>query len=262
MNAGISPEPAVLLEIHGHVGLVLLNRPDHRNALCADLVEGVLAALEESRAKGARAIVIGSRGTAFCAGADIHEALHSGWLLQDAGASGRATPLDLFQALEADDRPVIAAVNGLALGGGVELVLSCDLALASEAAKFALPEISLGVIPNTGIARLPQIVGQRKALELMLMRRRIDAREAHALGLVNDVCAAEALTERAIAMADAICSACPPGAIAAVKHGVRGESDWPRIRALLATMREPEWREGFSSFFEKRSPDYSRFWSA
>ena len=252
---------AVLFEQRGHVGLVLLNQPARRNALCAALVEGVLGALQRSRDTGARSIVICSRGPAFCAGADVNEALQSGWLLAEGGAGGRATPLDLFQGLEQDDRPIIAAVNGLALGGGVELLLACDLAVASESARLALPEVALGVIPNTGIARLPQIVGQRKALELMLTRRRIDAGEALALGLINEVVPADDLETRAVALAASIVDACPPGAVAAVKHGVRGGSDWPRIRALLSTMREPEWREGFSAFADKRQPDYQRFWN-
>lgn len=261
MTRDPSAEPAVLFEPHGHVGLVVLNQPARRNALCAELVEGVLAALQRSRAAGARAIVIGSRGPAFCAGADVNEALQSGWLLAEGGSGGRATPLDLFQALEQEDRPVIAAVNGLALGGGVELLLACDLAVAAESARFALPEVALGVIPNTAIARLPQIVGQRKALELMLTRRRIDAQEALALGLVNEVVVAPELEARAVALAASIAEACPPGAIAAVKHGVKGGSDWPHIRAMLSAMREPEWREGFSAFAGKRQPDYGRFWS-
>lgn len=261
MASDMSAEPAVLFEQHSHVGLILLNQPARRNALCAALVEGVLEALKRSRTDGARAIVICSRGPAFCAGADVNEALQSGWLLADGGATGRATPLDLFEALEQDDRPIIAAVNGLALGGGVELLLACDLALACQSARLALPEVALGVIPNTGIARLPQIVGQRKALELMLTRRRIDAGEALALGLLNEVVAAQELEARAVALAASVVNACPPGAIAAVKHGVKGGSDWPRIRAMLSTMREPEWREGFSAFAEKRQPDYGRFWN-
>lgn len=260
MTTDNSSSAPVFFEQHGFVGVIQLNQHGRRNALCADLVEGILDALEESKKTNTRAIVLTSTGKAFCAGADMNEALQSGWLIEGGPPSQRKTPLDLFQTLEADGRPIIAAVNGLALGGGVELVLACDLAIAADTAKFALPEISLGVIPNTAMARLPYIVGQRKALELILTRRRFDAAEAKEWGLISDIVAEADLTARAIALADSICAACPPGAIAAVKHGVKPGPDWSGIRSLLSGMREEEWREGFSAFSNKQIPDYERFW--
>jgi enoyl-CoA hydratase/carnithine racemase len=261
MESDLDSAEPVLFEKHGFVGVIYLNQLAHRNALCADLVEGVLAALEESRKTNSRAIVLTSTGKAFCAGADMNEALESGWLVEGGPPPSRKTPFDLFEALEADSRPIIAAVNGLALGGGVELVLACDLAIATDTAKFALPEISLGVIPNTAMARLPYLVGQRKALELILTRRRFDAAEAKDWGLISEVLAPEDLTARAIALAESICAACPPGAIAAVKQGMKSGPGWPQIKAMLSGMREEEWREGFSAFSNKHTPDYERFWN-
>ncbi len=149
----------VTLERRGTVAVISLNDATRRNALSVGILSGVLNALTESRRDGMRAVVLASTQTAFCAGADIREMLDSGWLEagpRDGGAP--PTPLDLFAALEAETRPVLAAVDGLALGGGVELVLSCDMALAGTKASFALPEIGLGVIPNTAMARLPGLM--------------------------------------------------------------------------------------------------------
>lgn len=255
----------VTLERRGQVGVILLNDAARRNALSLAIVAGVLDALRESRRAGMRAVVLASSQAAFCAGADIREMLEAGWLEaggREPGSSGDQppTPLDLFAALEAEPRPVLAAVDGLALGGGVELVLSCDLVLAGSKASFALPEIGLGVIPNTAIARLPEIVGSRVALDLMLTRRRIDAAEAFRVGLVSQLVEGEPLLDRAIAAAAAIVESAPPTAIATVKRGVARGRGWAEIGALLATMDRAEWEEGFSAFLAKRKPDYSRFW--
>lgn len=253
----------VTLERHGAVAVIVLDDAARRNALSTGLVSGVLDALVQSRRDGMRVVVFASRQPAFCAGADIREMLETGWL--ETGPRDPAappTPLDLFAALEAETRPVLAAVDGLALGGGVELLLCCDLVIATARASFALPEISLGVIPNTAMARLPGIVGPRAALDLILTRRRFDAAEAVRLGLVSQVVEQSDLLDKAVRLAEAIVTGAPPGAIAAVKRGLDRGPDWPAITALLGTMRREEWTEGFSAFLEKRRPDYDRFWSA
>jgi enoyl-CoA hydratase/carnithine racemase len=251
----------VTLERRGDVGVILLNDAARRNALSVKIVTDILDALTESRKAGMRAVVIASSQPAFCAGADIREMLEVGWLEAKGGDAGATlSPPDLFQALEAETRPVIAAVDGLALGGGVELVLSCDLALAGAKARFALPEIGLGVIPSTAIARLPELVGSRVALELMLTRRRIDAAEALRIGLINQVVEDEAVLGRAVALAESIVEGAPPDAVAAVKRGVGRGRDWNAIHTLLATMARAEWEEGLSAFLDKRKPDYARFW--
>jgi enoyl-CoA hydratase/carnithine racemase len=153
-------------------------------------------------------------------------------------------------------------VNGLALGGGVEMVLASDLVLASENARFAMPEIGLGVLPRTALARLSEIVGRRNALELILTRRRLSADEAHTLGLINRVVPSTELLDAALEMANDIAT-CPPGAIAAVKKnlGRLQPEDWSGLDAVLGDMDPDEWKEGFSAFVEKRPPDYGPFWS-
>jgi enoyl-CoA hydratase/carnithine racemase len=260
-RADAGSAPLVVYEQQGHVGLIRLNDAHRHNALCTAIAGGVIEALQRSRATQARAIVIGSTQAAFCAGADIKEMLEADWLRRTS-PGGAPTPLDMFEAIERDGRPVIAAVNGLALGGGVELVLACDLAIAADTARFALPETGLGVIPNTAMARLPRLIGPRAALELMWTRRRLDAREAHALGIVNHVVPLDDLLDRAVEMAGSIVAGAPPAAIAAVKRGVRKGADWPTIWRSQGMLDEAEWQEGFGAFLQKRPPDYARFWES
>jgi len=133
--------------------------------------------------------------------------------------------------------------------------------LASDKARFALPELGLGLLPRTALARLPEIVGRRKALELILTRRRLTADEAVALGLVNQKVESAGLLEAAIKLAEEIIGA-PPAAIAAVKRnlGRVPPGDWEAIHALLAQLDPAEWREGLTAFSEKRPADFERFW--
>jgi len=248
----------VQFSLRGHVGLLTMCDAEHFNALSPPQVRAMLDALNESKA--ARALVIASSAKHFCAGADIKEFL-KGELLDPNRPAPVTSPVNLFRALTDDPRPVIAAVDGLAMGGGVELTVSCDLVLASEKARFALPELGLGLVPRTALARLPEIIGRRKALELILTRRRLSADEAVAIGLVNQRVDSTGLLDAAVKMAQEIIAA-PPGAIAAVKRtlGRVPAGDWAGIHALLAHLDPAEWREGLTAFAEKRTPDFEPFW--
>jgi enoyl-CoA hydratase/carnithine racemase len=240
----------------GHVGVLMMGDTEHFNALSPPQVQAMLDALSQSKA--ARALVIASSAKHFCAGADIKEFL-KGELLDPNRPAPATSPVNLFRALIDDPRPVIAAVDGLAMGGGVELTVSCDIVLASEKARFALPELGLGLVPRTALARLPEIIGRRKALELILTRRRVTADEAVALGLVNQK--VDNPLEAALKLAEEVITA-PPGAIAAVKRtlGRVPAGDWAGIHGLLANLDPAEWREGLMAFAEKRTPDFERFW--
>ena len=253
-------EQLVATERRGHVLVVWLADAARRNALSSSLVAQTLAVLQSSRSEGVRALVIGSRQKAFCAGADIGDMLSSGWLEAVPGAQAGPTPPQLFEAIEADERPVLAAVDGAALGGGVELCLACDLVYAAPPAWFMFPELGLGVLPNTALARLPALVGARAAAELILTRRRIDAAEALRLGLLNEVVDCASAVERAVAVAEGLVEHTPPTALAAAKRHLRRAPDWRLIHAMLADMDAAEWREGTTAFVEKRAPDYQRFW--
>lgn len=248
----------VAFSLRGRVGVLTMQDTEHFNALSPPQVGAFLAALKQSGE--ARALVIVSAAKHFCAGADIKEFL-KGELLDPHRPAPDASPVNLFRALIEDPRPVIAAVDGLAMGGGVELTLSCDLVLVTDKARFALPELGLGLIPRTALARLPEIVGRRKALELILTRRRLTADEAIALGLANQKIPGGELLEAAVALAEEIVTA-PPSAIAAVKRnlGRVPPGDWNAIHALLAHLDPAEWREGLTAFAEKRAPDFERFW--
>jgi enoyl-CoA hydratase/carnithine racemase len=246
----------VQFSMRGPVGVLTMQDTEHFNALSPPQVRAMLEAIEESRRQKARALVIVSAAKHFCAGADIKEFL-KGELLDPNRPAPETSPVNLFRALIDDPRPVIAAVDGLAMGGGVELTVSCDLVLASDKARFGLPELGLGLVPRTALARLPEIIGRRKALELILTRRRITAEEALALGLVNRILDSAGLAEAAVKLAEEIVTA-PPHAIAAVKRnlGRVPPGNWDSIHALLADLDPAEWREGLTAFSEKRPPKF------
>jgi enoyl-CoA hydratase/carnithine racemase len=170
--------------MHGHVGVLTMQHHEQHNALGPLQVKAFLAAHSQSLTQKARALVITSSDKHFCAGADINEFL-KGQLLNPQAPVSEYAPMVLFKTLIDDSRPIIAAVNGAALGGGVELVLCSDMVLATPAAKFGMPEISLGILPRTATVRLSEIIGRRRALEMILTRRRVDANEALTWGLIN-----------------------------------------------------------------------------
>lgn len=250
----------VRVERRGHVALIWMVDSARRNALSVPLVTQLMTALTLSRDAGARAVVIASREKAFCAGADIRDMLDSGWLEACPGDAG-ITPPDLFEAIERDGRPIIAAVDGAAIGGGVELCLACDLVVASSASSFILPELGLGVLPNTALARLPHVIGARAAARLILSTAKVDAAEAFRLGLVSEIAEGPSAVDRAVALGQNIVDRMPPTAFAAAKRNLRQGPDWPAIRSMLAEMNSAEWREGTTAFIEKRRPDYDPFWN-
>ncbi|HUF27339.1 MAG TPA: enoyl-CoA hydratase-related protein, partial [Gemmatimonadaceae bacterium] len=169
------------------IAVVTVNRPDKLNALNDETVRALDVAFRELAADdGVRGVIVTGAGEkAFVAGADIGELAKMG-PLDGVRVSRRGQ--DTFAVLERMPKPVLAAVNGFALGGGLELALACHLRIASPNAKFGLPEVKLGIIPGYGgTVRLPRIVGRGRALELILTGEMIDATEAHRIGLVNRI---------------------------------------------------------------------------
>jgi enoyl-CoA hydratase/carnithine racemase len=245
--------------LDGDLAVVFLNDVPRRNALSAELVADLLAVFDEPSLKAARAVIIGAHGPAFCAGADITGLLANGWMEADGG---RCNPLRVFERLSQHPRPVIAAVTGAAFGGGFELMLSCDLALAGSDAVFALPEAAHGVLPNTGLAVLGAMIGRRRAYELAVTGRRLSAREAEQLGLVNGVVPAAAVLEAAKALARQIVGSAAPGALGGIKQALATHAplDWSAVQASLAALPREQWQEGLGAFVARRAPDYERFW--
>lgn len=244
-------------ETRDGIALLALDDVERRNILSRALVTELKSAFDV--ALDQRAVVITAQGRYFCGGANISDLLEAGWM---EGRSEGPDPIDVFEAVESAPRLVIAAVNGPALGGGCELTLCCDLVIASQSATFAMPEVGHGVIPNTGLAKLIQMIGVRSATELVMTGRQVSAAEALKLGLVNMVVPNGMEVNCALELARSITANAPPGAIAAVKTGLRRQTmtQWQAVRDSLADTSPEEWREGLGAFLEKRKPDYSRFW--
>ena len=195
----------VELEKQGHVGILTVNRPEALNALNSQVLADLGAAVDAVEAdQEIYVVILTGAGRSFVAGADIGEMKgFSSIEGKKFGVHGG----EVFLKLENMSKPVIAAVNGFALGGGCELAMSCDIRLASEKAKFGQPEVGLGITPGFGgTQRLPRIVGIGRAMELILTAKTISAAEAKEIGLVNEVYAPEELMDKALELANAICA--------------------------------------------------------
>lgn len=191
-------ELLVAVEIEQEVALVTLERPDALNALSTELRQQLVSALQSLDANsGVRAIVLTGSGRAFCAGLDFAELQASGDDVAQNGIVGR----ELLAALDALKTPLIAAVNGFAITGGLELVLRCDVILASTAAVFADTHAKVGIVPAWGASQiLPRLIGPYRAKEMSLSGRKIDAQQAYEWGLVNRVLEPQDLLEGACAL--------------------------------------------------------------
>jgi enoyl-CoA hydratase len=254
----------VLLDRDGHVAVVTINRPQKLNALddptIAEL-DGCIASLADDDAVGA-IVLTGAGEKAFVAGADIQGLSRQGVLDgRDNARTGQALTL----RIEESPKPVLAAINGFALGGGLELALACDLRFCSTNSKLGLPEVGLGIIPGYGgTQRLPRLLGQGLALQLILTGDPITAEEAHRIGLVNGVFAPAELLPAVKAVAARIVSR-GPLAVALAKQAVRRGAGLPLHDALELeadlfgiVSSSPEMKEGMAAFLEKRKPGWQR----
>jgi len=243
------------------VALVSIDRQEALNALSFAVLEQIAAALEELDARpGCRAIVLTGAGErAFAAGADIRELA-----VQTPVTLARGGDFDRWDRIDRIRKPVIAAVRGVALGGGCELAMACDLIVAGESAQFGQPEIKLGVMPGAGgTQRLTRAIGRAKAMELILTGRSIGAREAEGLGLVTAVVPDEATIQAALELGARI-AAMPPVAVAAAKAAVRRAEEvplseglrWERQTFFLLFATEDQ-TEGMAAFVEKRPPKWN-----
>jgi enoyl-CoA hydratase len=251
----------VALSVSDRIATITINRPDKLNALNAEVIRRLGEIMDEIESRNdVGGILLTGAGRAFVAGADIGE-------LADADAvSGRALAArgqSVFRKFEVSRRPVIAAVNGFALGGGCELAMACHVRIASEAAKFGQPEVKLGLCPGYGgTQRLPRLVGRGRALQLLLTGEMIDAQEALRIGLVNSVVPAEELLPTAermlrdmLANAPLALAACiesvDVGLEAGQDAGLAHEAAHFGLLAASADMKE-----GTAAFLEKRAPKF------
>ncbi|MFT4840544.1 MAG: enoyl-CoA hydratase [Planctomycetota bacterium] len=254
----------VLLERDGYLAIVTVNRPSKLNALDLQTIaelDAAFAAIDVDDSVGA-VIVTGAGEKAFVAGADITELQQQGVLDGTANARrGQALTL----RMENCSKPVLAAVNGFALGGGLELALACDVRFASSTAKLGLPEVSLGIVPGYGgTQRLPRLVGTGNALHLILQGDAIDAQEALRIGLVNGVFEPAELMDKVKAVANRMVSR-GPTALSLAKQAVRRGAQMPMADALALEAdlfgmisSTDEMKEGMTAFLEKRKPSWLR----
>ena len=251
----------VKIDKRDNVYILTINRPEALNALneevLTDLNEAIDIVIGDETA---RAVIITGEGRAFVAGADIGA---QAVLDIEGGRKWGQNGSALFRKIEKMDIPVIAAVNGFALGGGCELALACDLITASTKAKFGQPEVGLGIIPGfSGTQRLPRRIGIAKAKELIYTGRMIKAEEAEKIGLVNQVSEPETLISDALALAAEITKNAPLAvkyAKAAVSRGMEVDIDnGIAVENELFAMcfgREDQ-KEGMHAFIEKRQADF------
>ena len=254
----------VLFEKRGRIGIITLNRPEARNAVNGDVASGVEAALDAIEADDDIWVGIVTANTAgqekpvFCAGADL-KAINSG------NAGGLSTKRGGFAGIAYRERrkPIIVAVDGLATAGGCEIVLSCDLVVASNRSSFGLAEVKRNLIAGAGgLFRLPRAIGRGAALEIILTGEPLAAQRAYELGLVNHVVAPDQVMPKALEIAERICAAAPLAVWASRKVVLASayEDDETLINMTNAEfgaiMASEDTKEGLTAFIEKRLPNW------
>lgn len=249
----------IITEQRGRVALVTLNRPRVKNALTLGMVEELATSVQAfDRDGGISVVVIGGAGGSFAAGADVAEM---------AALAAPDVSVERFAAMERIGRarkPVIAAVEGYALGGGLELALAADIVIAAENARFGLPEVTLGIIPGYGgTQRLTRAAGKALAMDLILTGRQLDAAEAERAGIVSRRVAAGTALASALAAAEAMAKLSLPALLAA-KEAVGKALEIPLDEGLVAerrlfraAMATADAREGLTAFLEKRAPRFA-----
>jgi len=256
----------IQLEMHGAICLLTLNRPDRLNALTLEVAHEFNAAVREALERGARVIVLTGSGRAFCAGGDLRE------MQEIAGQEGRVEaffdePLRILNEsillIRQTPVPFIAAVNGVASGGGCNLALACDLVIAAESAKFNQAFIKIGLVPDCGgTFMLPRLVGWKRATELMFTGDMITAERAAEMGMINSVAADGELMSQVMAMAEKLANA-PTGAVGQIKKLLEASAvndygsqlDWER-KAQIEAGKTKDFTEGVTAFLEKRPPRF------
>lgn len=252
----------ILTEIKDNIGIIKINRPQQLNALNIETIYELNDLIHLwSKDDKIKVIIITGEGKSFIAGADIAEMKD---MTKQQAIDFSEMGQKVLSLIESQEKPVIACVNGFALGGGCELAMACDIRVASDKAKFGQPEVNLGVIPGfAGTQRLARMVGTAKAKELILTGEMIDAQTALSVGLVNQVVPHDNLLDETFKMAQKITSKGPTAVRLAKKVISRGiETDFAtgssfEVEAFGECFASGEAKEGMSAFLEKRKPEWS-----
>ena len=258
-------DPQILFDVSDHIATITLNRPEAMNALAGDMREVILGHVETCAAvPDVRCIVITGAGRAFCAGGDI-AAMAAKQDIGDISEMGGTlvTVEAVVTLLRGIPKPVIAAVNGAAAGGGMNMALACDIRLGCEKTLFSESFVKIGLIPDwAGFGSLTELVGAAKAMELMMTGERIRAEEAHRLGLLNQLYPMDTFRDDVQAFAKTLASG-PPQALAAIKRGVYAAANASLAEVLaferknqLELILSDDSREGMRAFLEKRAPKF------
>ncbi len=252
---------AVDFEKEGRVAIITINHPEARNAINVETLRQLHDRLVTFRDDPELwvGIITGAGDRAFCSGADIADMLP---FLKEKRGKPWEVPTTHWRGMEIY-KPLIAAINGLALGGGLEIAIACDIRIASENARFGSPEVNLGLIPGWGATqRLPRIIPWAKAAEILFTGRPIDAQEAYRIGLVNRVVSADKVVSTAKEFAQAMCEVGPLAVRAAKQAMIRGYSlpleEGLRLESSLFDylLGTEDFTEGQSAFLQKRKPNF------
>ncbi len=253
-----------LLVAHdGSIATITLNRPDKRNAISYEVIEELLAALDEVANSSARVLILTGAGKAFCSGMDLDNLKALVGRSPEQSLKDSEVMARLFRSLYDFPRPTIAAVNGAAIAGGCGLASLCDFTLAVPEAKFGYTEVRIGFVPAIVSTFLLRQVGEKHARDLLLTGRIIGAEEAHRIGLINEIVPAEKLVERARELASQLMENSPASLVCTkrlLSEHARVQLDTQiqaAVRENAAIRATKDFREGISSFLEKRKSRWS-----
>jgi enoyl-CoA hydratase/carnithine racemase len=250
----------VIADVADGILAIRINRPEKKNALTAAMYSALADALERADAEvSVRVVTLTGTDDSFSSGNDIQD------FMQQKPTPGETPVLRFLRVISTTRKPLIAAVNGLAVGVGVTMLLHCDLVYAASTATFQLPFVNLGLVPEAASTLLlPRLVGHQRASELMLLGDKFDAAAAQALGFVNAVHPTQALAA-AVRERAALLAAKPPSALRLTKALLKSETTGVAARMaeesvqFAKQLQSPEVQEAFGAFFQRRKPDFSRF---
>ncbi|OLC92878.1 MAG: enoyl-CoA hydratase [Acidobacteria bacterium] len=250
----------LLLELTGHVATITLNRPEKRNAISAVMIAELQTALDEIEKSHVRVAILTGAGKAFCSGMDLEMLAAMAQQSPSENQEDSRRMAKLFRRIWSFPRPLIAAVNGPALAGGCGIAMLCDFTLAVPEAKFGYTEVKIGFLPAIVSVFLMRQIGEKRARDLLLTGRIIEAAEAKEMGLINEIVPAEKLLARSNELAEVLISSSPASLSRAKRlltSAAAATVDADLERAVMENARircTPDFKEGLASFLEKRKP--------